>query len=116
MSFLVFKNPGHIDPVSITTFGISAKDTESAIGMFGTGLKYAVAVLLRNGYKITIYSGDKTYEFDVANNDVRNKTFNHVTMNGEFISFTTELGKFWEPWMAVRELVCNLDRAAQKSD
>lgn len=107
MSILVFKNPGKIDPISITTFGISAKENESAIGMFGTGLKYAIAVLLRDGFKIRINSGDETYDFDVVENDVRNKTFKHVTMNGELISFTTELGKFWEPWMAIRELACN---------
>lgn len=107
MSILTFINRGTIDPISITTFGISAKENESAIGMFGTGLKYAIAVLLRNGYKITVFSGDQTYRFDVVNNDVRNKTFQHVTMNDQLISFTTELGKFWEPWMAIRELACN---------
>lgn len=107
MSHLIFTNPGKIDPISITTFGISAKDNQSAIGMFGTGLKYAIAVLLRNGYAIRIHSGGELYKFDVVENDVRNKTFKHVTMNDQLISFTTELGKFWEPWMAIRELACN---------
>lgn len=54
---VIFRNKGIIDPRSITTFGVSSKDSESAIGYFGTGLKYAIAILLREGCKIDIYTG-----------------------------------------------------------
>ena len=107
MSFLVFTNPGQIDPMAMLTFGVSAKANDSAIGMFGTGFKYAVAVLLRNGFKFTVFSGDKSYSFDTQEQTIRDQQFNIVHMNGEPVNFTTDLGKFWEPWMAVRELASN---------
>lgn len=107
MSSLVFTNPGHIDPIAMMTFGVSAKANDTAIGMFGTGLKYAIAVLLRNGYNIDIYAGEKTYKFTTAKHTVRDQDFNLVYLNGESAHFTTDLGKFWEPWMAGRELASN---------
>ena len=115
MSSLIFTNPGHIDPIAMLTFGVSAKGgNNSAIGMFGTGLKYAIAVLLRNGYKIDIFAGDKTYKFTTGKHVVREQDFNLVYLNGESAHFTTDLGKFWEPWMAGRELASNaLDEGGQ---
>lgn len=107
MSSLVFTNPGHIDPVAMMTFGVSAKAKDTAIGMFGTGLKYAIAVLLRNGYNIDIYAGEKIYKFTTGIHTVRDQEFNLVYLNGESAHFTTDLGKFWEPWMAGRELASN---------
>lgn len=107
MNSLIFTNPGVIDPVAMMTFGVSAKTKDTAIGMFGTGLKYAIAVLLRNGYHIDIYAGDKLYKFTTEVYTTREQDFNLVYLNGESAHFTTELGKFWEPWMAGRELVSN---------
>src|SRR4030066_94299 len=43
-----FQNPGLIPLECITTFGLSAKDTANPIGQFGTGLKYAISIILRN--------------------------------------------------------------------
>jgi hypothetical protein len=107
VSILEFKNPGLIDPVAMLTFGVSAKADDTAIGMFGTGLKYAIAVLLRNGFGVTILSGESSYVFSTQTQVVRGKSFDLVTMNGVSVNFTTDLGKFWEPWMAVRELASN---------
>jgi hypothetical protein len=104
---LSFYNSGLINEVSITTFGINAKANDSAIGYFGTGLKYAIAVLLRNGHNIIIKSGANTFNFHLQNEDVRGKNFSIVCMNGKQLGFTTELGKNWELWMAYRELYCN---------
>lgn len=104
---LSFYNSGIINEVSITTFGINAKDNDSAIGYFGTGLKYAIAVLLRNGHEITIKSGSNKFKFHLQNEQVRGKSFDVVCMNGKALGFTTELGKNWELWMAYRELYCN---------
>lgn len=47
---IIFRNAGTIDPKSITTFGVSSKENPGAIGFFGTGLKYALAILLRHGW------------------------------------------------------------------
>ena len=46
---IVFENPGEIDIRSISTFGVSVKEGDNPIGFFGTGLKYAIVVLLRTG-------------------------------------------------------------------
>lgn len=104
---VIFKNQGEIDIRSITTFGVSSKEKEDAIGYFGTGLKYAIAILLREGCSVSIYAGEQEYKFDIERSQLRCDEFNFVTMNGEPISFTTELGKNWELWQAYRELYCN---------
>lgn len=104
---IVFENDGVIDVRSITTFGVSSKDNENAIGYFGTGLKYAIAILLRNNCEITVYSDNEKYEFSQERQKIRLDEFNIVTMNNEPLSFTTELGKNWDLWMAFRELYCN---------
>ena len=54
---VVFENTGEIDILSISSFGVSVKEGDSPIGFFGTGLKYAIAVLLRHNQKITAYCG-----------------------------------------------------------
>lgn len=104
---ICFSNPGEIDPRLITTLGINVKDDPSAIGYFGTGLKYAIAILLRNNCQITIWSGQTKYSFSTQTETIRGKEFSFIYMNGERLGFTTELGKNWEPWMAYRELRCN---------
>lgn len=105
--FVVFTNPGEIDPRSIKTFGVSVKETTNPIGFFGTGLKYALAIYMRLGHEVTIHSGEAVYKIGILNGGIRGKDFKFVTMNGEELPFTTELGKTWEPWQAFRELYCN---------
>lgn len=107
MSSLVFKNSGLIDVRAITTFGISSKENNNAIGYFGTGLKYAIAVLMREGCDMTIYSGKDKYTFSVKRETIRVNEFEIVQMNGKPLPFTTELGKNWQVWQAYRELYCN---------
>jgi len=104
---IVFKNEGILDINSIITFGVSVKEKESAIGFFGTGLKYAIAVLLRNGCDISIKTGEDVYDFGTEELIVRGKSFPIITMNGKPLSFTTEYGKTWELWQAARELYSN---------
>lgn len=103
---IIFQNKGEIDINAIKTFGVSVKK-ENSIGFFGTGLKYAIAVLLREGCEITIYSGENKLEFGVETLEVTGEAFDFITMNGERLGFTTELGKMWQPWMAFREVYCN---------
>lgn len=107
--YVVFKNKGIIDVKMITTFGISAKsdDNPNPIGYFGTGLKYAISVLLREGVPIKIYAGETLFEFNTQIECMRGKEFHVVCLNGEPIGFTTELGKNWELWQAFRELYSN---------
>lgn len=104
---IIFENKGLIDKRSITTFGISSKENSSAIGYFGTGLKYATAILLREGLDITICIGNEKLTFETKKEAVRVDEFDFIYMNGERLGFTTELGKTWQLWQAFREIYCN---------
>lgn len=107
-----FKNYGLMDIRAISTFGVSVKQSSSAIGFFGTGLKYAIAVFLRHDQRVDINIGGDIYDFGTAKIEMRGQDFSIVTMKkngGEVVElgFTTELGKQWDLWMAYRELYCN---------
>lgn len=121
---VIFETPGYLDLRAITTFGINAKpNSESPIGFFGTGLKYAIAVLVREKQDITLHIGRKSYRFYTKDQDFRDKTFGFIYMDQsnrglfkktERLPFTTELGKTWELWQAFRELYSNtLDEAGE---
>ncbi len=103
----IFENEGEIDIRAIKTFGVNSKESENPFGYFGTGLKIAIGILLRNGQKITIQSGLKVYNFTLTPAHIRADDFEIVTMNGEELGFTSQVGKNWELWMAYRELYCN---------
>lgn len=103
---IIFQNAGLIDINAITTMGVSVKEAGS-IGYFGTGLKFAIATILRNNCSITIYCGLEAYTFEKEVIEVRGESFDRVTMNGQSMGFTTNLGRDWEPWMAFRELASN---------
>lgn len=119
-----FHNPGILHPASLTTFGLSVKDTTNPIGKFGTGLKMSIATILRLGGNIKIYTMDEdknktTYNFTTSDDTIRGKLFSFVHMevrkhsyehldDSYSLGFTTELGKHWLPWMAYRELRSNM--------
>lgn len=112
---LIFRNPGLIDLAAITTLGVSVKEGDSPIGYFGTGLKFAIATLLREGCSIDVWRGMDRYEFGTRSETVRGETFQLVTMTSHGphgmkttdLGFTDQLGRDWEPWMAYRELASN---------
>lgn len=104
---ITFKNQGEIDLRAVRTFGANSKESANPIGFFGTGLKYAVAVVLRSGGKITLWRGTEKYEFGTAAVRIRVDDFDVITMNGDELGFTTQLGKTWEMWEAFREIYCN---------
>jgi len=96
-----------LDPRAWSTFGLSAKVSDNPIGQFGTGLKYAIAVCLRNGRDICIWVDGEEYRFTTATTEFRGKEFEQVLCNGKELPFTLDLGKHWELWQAYRELHCN---------
>lgn len=109
-----FSNSGLIDLNCIRTFGVSVKESSNPIGYFGTGLKYALAILLRHKCEVTLHRGFETYHFSLKPIDVRGAQVNVVTMNDEQLGFTDQLGKNWELWQAIRELYCNtLDESGE---
>lgn len=104
---LNFITPSHLPIDAAIIMGISAKEGDNAIGKFGTGLKYAIAGILRLRGSITITVGGEPFVFGAMRSDVRGKSFDIVTCNGEKCGFTADLGKHWKPWMLFRELASN---------
>lgn len=109
-----FRTEGLIDPRCITTLGVSVKEKDNPIGYFGTGMKYAIAIILRNGGKISVWRGMEEIRFSVKKVQIRNETAEIVCMGDTELGFTTQLGKNWEVWQAFRELYCNtLDESGE---
>lgn len=104
---LSFQNPGEIDIDAAMMLGVNAKTSSNAIGYFGTGLKFAIATLLRTGHEVIIWQGKTPYDFSTSRMETRGKEFFAVLMNGRNLGFTTELGKNWQIWQAFRELYSN---------
>lgn len=111
-----FITPGVLNPKLITTLGVNVKKNSSAIGYFGTGLKYAIAVLLREEQKISIWNGESLFTFFTKRETLRGKDFDFIVMTERkndsskvesVLGFTTELGKNWTINQAYRELYAN---------
>jgi len=115
---VIFDTEGEIDPKAFSTFGLNSKpNSDNPIGFFGTGLKYAIAVLVRCNVRVQLFIGETEYEFYTKEESFRDKDFGMVRMKRrkgllskwtyEKLPFTTELGKQWELWQAFRELESN---------
>ncbi len=112
-----FANAGLIDLDVIRVMGVSVKEHENPIGYFGTGLKYAIAVLLRTGHQVELFRGDERFEFSARQTSIRGEAFDVIFMNDERLPFTTGLGKKWDVWQAYRELHSNtLDEVGTIAD
>lgn len=116
MNYLKISNLGEIDLESLTLLGASSKRGDSSkIGMFGSGNKYALAFLLRNGYEVSIYSGLEEIRINTIQKKHRGQNFDVMCFNGKESSITTEFGKDWKLWQAIREIYCNaLDEGGHK--
>lgn len=111
-----FMNNGDFDIRAMLTMGVSAKTGSDAIGFFGTGFKYAVAIILRGGGKIKISTISGVYEFTAKTETIRDKEFQIVYCNSKEAGFTTHMGINWKPWMAFRELYCNAKDEGGRTD
>lgn len=116
---IFFCNSDPIDLLAIEIMGLSAKPgNASPIGFFGTGLKFAIATLLRTGHTVAIarqpaVGPRDTITFHSETRKMRGQEFEQIIMEStsgpaKALGFTTELGKLWEPWMAFRELHSNV--------
>jgi len=112
---LAFITPTILDINMILFMGVSIKENENPIGFFGTGLKYAIAVLLRTGHEIEIHVDGIRYTFHPKKITLRNTEQDAIIMRDHSIGgrgdiilpFTLNYGRTWEVWMAYRELVTN---------
>lgn len=105
---LYFYNPGILDLRALTLHGVSVKETKNAIGMFGTGMKYAIAVIMRNGGSITIERrGHEPISITKTESSFRGEPIEIIRAGDTELPFSTNYGKNWELWMAYRELLAN---------
>lgn len=125
MSKLYFMNKGYFDKRAMMTFGLNVKEGDNNIGFFGTGFKYAVAIILRNSGKISVTTKAPGGEIEIITftsviEEIRGKEFGMVKMNGADAGFTTHLGinwEHWQHWQAYRELYTNcIDEDGEVSD
>ncbi len=111
-----FCNEEPIDTKAIELMGVSVK-SGGAIGYFGTGLKFAIATILRSECKIKLTTDGEVINFTTEPELVRGQEVNRIYMNGQPLGFTTALGRDWELWQAYRELHSNcLDEDGVISD
>jgi len=103
-----FGNPGILDLDLIRISGVSVKERPNPIGYFGTGIKFGLAVLLREGCRVTLRRvGFEPLEFTARAELIRGQEVDVVYMGEERLSFATSLGRNWELWQAYRELHSN---------
>lgn len=108
MKYLKIKNQGLINEKALYLLGASTKRGDnSKIGMFGSGNKYAMAYLLRNDYELIIYKGIEKINIEVIKEDLDGFEYDTIIINGRNTGITTEFGKDWELWQAIREIYCN---------
>lgn len=108
MTYIKYQNDGEIDINAFRLLGASSKEEdETKIGFWGSGLKYALAVLIRNGIGVKAYSGTKEIKIGTRKTKMRGEEYEAITINGTATSFTTRLGKDWELWFAIREIMAN---------
>lgn len=106
--YLEFSNVGEVPVNAFKLLGASSKRNDSTkIGYFGTGLKYALAVLLREGIDFVVYSGGSEIKIGTRKSKFLDQVVTVITVNGEKTSITIEAGINWETWFAIREIYSN---------
>lgn len=109
--YLQISNRGLVESGALSLMGASVKEA-SAIGKFGSGFKYALATLIRNGVEVRIFSGTREIEITTRPETFRDREFQVIWVDGVRTSITTETGKEWHIRDAIRELWSNaLDEA-----
>lgn len=110
--FLQVSSTGIIDTNLLRIIGFSTKrGDETQFGHFGSGVKYSMALLIRNNIPFKLYNGLEeiaitTKEHELYSKDGIFKTHT-ILINGIDTSISTEIGPDWEPWMILRELISN---------
>lgn len=115
--FLIFETPGRMELPAITLMGASVKTGSNPIGKYGTGLKYSIACIVRWGGNLKIHIGLAAWVFVKHRETFRSLPIERIAMirdrgkllppASELLPYTTEYGKYWQPWMVVRELEAN---------
>lgn len=108
MKYLRISNKGELDLRLISLMGGSTKtDDPTKVGQFGTGLKYAIAYLVRHEIPFHLFIGTKEIVFTTQDESISGKDFKEIYCDGKTMNITTHYGYQWEAWEALRELYCN---------
>lgn len=130
-TYLKIENPGICPTEGFTLLGASTKrDSQTAIGRFGSGNKHGVNVCLRHHLSPVVFCGSLKLEFGTRVQRVNNSEFNRVFVKyggkdsyGTNRSSTEDLGYVLEygatDWLAVdlalREFISNaIDKACEE--
>ena len=106
--YVCFENKGEVPINAFKLLGASSKRNDSSkIGYFGTGLKYAIAVMLKQGIEFKVFSGEKEVKISTRKTKFIDENIDVMTVNGEKTSITLDAGIDWEPWFAIREIYSN---------
>lgn len=128
--YLMIRNPGVADYRGFTLLGVSTTRNAGfagTIGQFGSGSKYAIALLLRSGINPVIVCGNLKMTFFIKEECVKGQVFRRVCVkysgkdvdgttksSTEDLGFTLEWGM--QDWknvnMAFREFVANANDGA----
>lgn len=116
MNYICMHNLGEFDVVAaVNLLGASVKESKAPIGMFGSGVKYALAQAIREGRKIWITSGNNVWKVCYRTETFRGQDFKVVYLQGKSgapkkTAITSEFGsKDWtDPWFIFREFWSNM--------
>lgn len=109
-------NKGNFDVVTaIGMMGASVKTCDNPIGLYGSGVKYAMAQALRTGVALKIADNGKLYSLTAKETVFRGETFQNVTLKEKSgkchkTGITSDFGKEdWnDPWFIFREFYSNM--------
>lgn len=115
MKYVKISNPGSFDIASaVNMIGASVKTNTDPIGMFGSGVKYALAQIVREGIKAKIWDGANLWNVTSAKKELRGAEFDMVQLkvtNGRKVDtplVTTFGAHDWnDDWFIFREFVSN---------
>lgn len=104
---LKISNKWLLDINELRLMGCSAKSWESTIGRFGTWLKYAIAVLVRENIDFAIYIGTRKVEIQQEEIIIRDNAFQKIIIDYQSTSITTNLWVEWDVGQWLREFIAN---------
>ena len=104
----MIENKGLLQKESFMYLGASNKENlKGKIGVWGTGLKYAVSYFLRNNIGLKVFSGEEEIKIRKQTVDVNGISYDEIKINNRKTGITTRLGLKWQLWQALREIVSN---------
>jgi len=110
MKYLKIQSKGEIETEALSLMGASTKKEDfNTIGKYGSGGKYSISSLIRNGIDFKIFSGEKNIDIKTEETTFRGQTFSKIIIDGQKTSLTTSMGgSEWDGAFApIREIYSN---------